>query len=111
MTTSTLPKYEVLDTKDEKDTARVMICDGKYEAFLYKYGVVKVEEISEDDGAALTFEYDLIEAPEDYQTEDEDAEKIEFETLIGDILVDIVTKAAEEDHGYRLDDSLKPDAK
>ena len=106
----TLPKYEVLEQPDEKNTAHVMICDGKYEAFVYKYGVVKMEEISEDDGAALSFEYELIEAPEDYQIENEDAEKMEFETLIGDILVDIVTKAANEEDGHRLDDSIKPDS-
>jgi len=107
----TLPKYEILEQPDEKSTARVLITEGKFEAFCYSYGTISISEAEDDTGdGVLTFQYDLIEAPEDYQVEDEDAEKIEFETLVGDILVDIVTKAANEEDGHRLDDSIKPDS-
>ena len=102
-----IPKYEILDVPDQEQggTARVMICDGKFEAFVYRYGAIKIGEEEDRDGnGVLEFDYDLETAPEDYLVEDnEDTEKAEFENLIGDILVDIITKAIDKQDGFELD--------
>ena len=104
-----IPKYEILDVpdQDEGGTARVMICEGKFDAFVYRYGAIKIPELEEEDedgNGILQFDYDLESAPEDYIIEDnEDAEKTEFEQIVGDILVDIITKAVEKQDGFELD--------
>jgi hypothetical protein len=99
-----IPKYEVLDSPDQEDggTARVMICEGPFEAFVYRYGAIKFLE-EDDDPATLQFDYDLESAPEDYISVDEEKEKVDFETLVGDILVDIITKAIDKQDGFDLD--------
>ena len=101
-----IPRYEILDVPDQEDggTARVMICEGKYESFVYRYGAIKLAEEDEDGNGILQFDYDLESAPEDYVVEgNEDAQKAEFEHIVGDILVDIITKAVEKQDGFELD--------
>jgi len=94
-------KYEIINNT-ENDTSPIRLIQGKFINFVYKYGAVKVGSFEEDD-VPVTFEYDLLEAPTSYITEDEDAEKIEFENLIGDILVDIIinSKDVKETNGNR----------
>ena len=102
----TLPRYEILDSPDQEQggTAQVMICEGPYEAFVYRYGKISIDEYeNEEDGAQLQFDYELESAPADYQVDDEDKEKVDFEHLIGDILVDIISKAVDKQDGFDLD--------
>ena len=72
-----------------EDWTAVGITEGRYRGVIYKYGRVSVpEEESEDGTLPLSFEYDIVSTnghPEDYFEED-------FDTLVGDILVDIIDK-------------------
>jgi hypothetical protein len=81
--------YEVIFT-EEKETARIRITKGKFINFVYSYDKVSMNDPSEDDELKLSFNYELIEAPESYEYEDEEADKAEFEETIGDILYDII---------------------
>lgn len=102
-----IPKYQILEVPDQEEggTAKVMISEGKFDGFVYRYGAIKFLEDEDDDQATLQFDYDLESAPEDYivEQENEDAEKDEFEQLVGDILVDIITKAIDKQDGFDLD--------
>lgn len=105
------PKYVYLEQGDKDALCPIMITEGPFEGFVYQYGVVKVEEIEDnnDEGAKLSFDYQLIEVPHDYQvTEDEDEEKVQFETVIGDILTDIITNY-DVDDGYDVNDDRETD--
>lgn len=85
-----LPRYVILDSPEDVDTSRVMIEEGPFESFVYSYGVVSIGEVGDNDGATLKFDYTLLQAPTDYDVSDEQRAQIDFETLIGDILVDII---------------------
>jgi hypothetical protein len=82
-------KYEVIFDKKE-DTALIRITDGKFVNFVFQFGEVSIGNEEYDGSLPINFTYDLKEAPESYTYENEEAEKAEFENLIGDILYDIV---------------------
>lgn len=82
-------KYEVIFDKKE-DTALIRITDGKFINFVFQFGEVSIGNEESDGSLPINFTYDLKEAPESYTYENEEAEKAEFENLIGDILYDIV---------------------
>lgn len=104
MKASQMIKYTVLDQTTSDTNADVMITEGKFEGFVYNYGVLKVSEDEEGQGI-LSYNYELKSAPEEYVMVDEEAEKKEFETLIGDILVDIIMQEMENDIVNRNSDS------
>lgn len=107
--TTTIPKYKVLEQKDEDSTATILITEGKFEGFAYNYGVVKVREDEETDQAFLSYDYNLLEAPESYEIVDEFKDKEEFEQLIGDILVDVIATSIEMKDADRNEDSNQSD--
>ena len=86
--------YEVFLNEKHHHTAPIRVLKGTFKDFVYKYGEVKVGDFEkEDQDVPLKFDYELLEAPESYTTEDEDAEKLQFEQLIGDILYDIIVNS------------------
>lgn len=85
--------YEVLFNTDN-DTAPVRVLEGTFKDFVYKYGAIQVGEFDKDDSdVPLKYEYTLLEAPESYEVDDEEAEQVQFEQLIGDILYDIIVNS------------------
>ena len=100
--------YELI-FEDTQDTAPVRIIEGKFKNFVYKYGTIQVGDFDEGaDDIPLKYDYELLEAPEDYEVEDEASEQIEFEQFIGDILYDIIVNSdtvKEATDGNRNDDS------
>ena len=85
--------YELLFNTDN-DTAPVRILEGTYKDFVYKYGAIQVGKFEEEDSEVpLEFEYTLLEAPENYEVDDEEAQQLQFEQLCGDILYDIIVNS------------------
>ena len=104
----TPPQYVYLEHGDKEALCPIMITEGAFEGFVYQYGVVKVEEIGEDESAKLSFDYQLIEVPFDYEVGDEEEEKVQFETVIGDILADIIANTP-VDYGHDVNDDRETD--
>lgn len=100
--------YEVLFNTDN-DTAPVRVLEGTFKDFVYKYGAIQVGEFENDPSdVPLKYEYTLLEAPEGYEVDDEEAEQVQFEQLIGDILYDIIVNSdtvKEAKYGNRDDDT------
>lgn len=101
-------KYEVLyDEYKEEKLARIRLTDDKWNGIIYHYDTVKI--LQDDDGtgnAILQFEYDVVEAPYDFNEEKiEPRDKEEFENLLGDILVEIITEASYENRADDTDES------
>jgi len=103
-----MPKFEVLyDEYKDEAIARILLTDDKWNGIIYHYQTVSFVEKDEGE-AVLKFEYDIIEAPESLDVEKlipEDQE--EFEKLLGDILIEIITEATEREN--RTDNSDKSD--
>ena len=103
--------YELI-FEDNQDTAPVRIIEGKFKNFVYKYGTIQVGNFDENaDDIPLKYDYELLEAPAEYEVTDEEhesAEQAEFEQFIGDILYDIIVNSdtvKEATNGNRNDDS------
>ena len=83
-------------SQENEDFASVMIKDGKFKDVIYNYGKVSIPEednLNEDGTLPFSFEYTIIDnvgIPRENFEED-------FFTLIGDILVDIISDQSEED--------------
>ena len=96
-------KYEIIfdDEYKDEDTAKIRILDGKYKDLVYHYNYVSFNEESVN----LQFEYDIDETPEGLEVDKLKSEdRKEFETVLGDILVDIVESKNEN----RTDNTDKP---
>ena len=81
-----------------------MIKDGKFKDVIYNYGRVSIPEednLNEDGTLPFRFEYTIIDNVGVPREEFDE----EFFTLIGDILVDIISEQSEEDNvKYVTDD-------
>ena len=91
-------------SQENEDFASIMIKDGKFKDVIYNYGKVSIPEednLNEDGTLPFRFEYNIIDnvgVPREEFGE-------EFFTLIGDILVDIISEQSEEDNvKYVTDD-------
>ena len=96
-------KYKIIfdDEYKDEDTAKIRILDGKYKDLVYHYNYVSFNEESVN----LQFEYDIDETPEGLEVDKLKSEdRKEFETVLGDILVDIV----ESKNDNRTDNTDKP---
>lgn len=93
-------KYTILEQATPDSTADIMIAEGKFEGFVYNYGTIRVNEDEHGQGV-MSYEYELKSAPDGFVMQNEEAEKKEFETLIGDILVDIIEQQMENELGNR----------
>jgi hypothetical protein len=96
-------KYKIIfdDEYKDEDTAKIRILDGKYKDLVYHYNYVSFNEESVN----LQFEYDIDETPEGLEVDKLKSEdRKEFETVLGDILVDIVESKNEN----RTDNTDKP---
>jgi len=102
--------YEVIYNTGN-DTSPIRILDGKFKNFVYKYLTIQVGDFEEQDSEVpLKYNYELLEAPEEYTIIDDDHEAVEqteFEQFIGDILYDIIVNSytVKEANGNRNNDS------
>ena len=91
--------YEIvpnpLDQTDEQQAFKIK--QGKFQDVIYKYHKFGVNENANDDGTlTYKFEYDIIEIPEEIVNKQyADEEGKEFETLIGDILIEVIQENIE----------------
>ena len=94
-----MQKYEVLhDEYKDEDLARIKLTSDKFDGIIYHYHTVQFVH-EEDDEAVLKFDYDIDESPIDINVDSltkEDHE--EFETLLGDILVEIITESVVDEN-------------
>ena len=94
-----MQKYEVLhDEYKDEDLARIKFTSDKFDGIIYHYHTVQFVH-EEDDEAVLKFDYDIVESPIDINVDSltkEDHE--EFETLLGDILVEIITESVVDEN-------------
>ena len=102
--------YELI-FDESHNTAPVRILEGKFKNFVYKYITIQVGDFEEEDSEVpLKYNYELLEAPAEYEVTDEEhesAEQVEFENFIGDILYDIIVNSytVKEANGNRNNDS------
>ena len=82
---------------DSDDQQVFQITEGKFKDVIYKYNKFGVNENANDDGTlTYKFEYDIIEIPEEIVNKQyADEEGKEFETLIGDILIEVIQENIE----------------
>lgn len=85
-------KYEVIFEKGQ-ETALIRLTDGKFANFVFQFGQVSINEEESDGSLPVSFSYELKQAPESYTYDDEEADKAEFENIIGDVLYDIVVNS------------------
>jgi|TARA_R100000081_G_scaffold19439_1_gene8192 hypothetical protein len=78
-----IPKYAVLEAKDNDSVCPIMIVEGQYEGTVLTFDVVKISE----DGV-LSFNYNVMEG---------DATGSEFENTLGDILVNMIEEKVFDD--------------
>jgi len=80
---------------DEQQAFR--ITEGKFQDVIYKYNKFGVNDKPNDDGTlTYKFEYDILEIPEEIVNKQyADEEGREFETLIGDILIEVLQENIE----------------
>ena len=102
---------DVSDTKNLKDMYDIVanpqneddeqqafrISQGKFKDVVYKYNRFGVNpDPNPDDTLTYKFEYDILEIPEDIVNKKyADEEGREFETLIGDILIEVIQENIE----------------
>ncbi len=91
--------YEIVpnpqNENDEQQAFRLK--QGKFQDVIYKYNTFGVNEKPNEDGTlTYKFEYDILEIPEEIVSKQyADEEGKEFETLIGDILIEILQEKIE----------------
>lgn len=95
--------YELVDLKDT-DICGVKLLLDKYKDIVYCYGGANVQEL--DGIAKLKFDYIIIQSPK-FSVE-ELKEDMEFHSILGDILVEMITvegknESSREDHTETLD--------
>ena len=85
--------YHFVSSKEEEAKwTGIKLTDltGKYSDIVYQYGKVSLGEESDNGEMPLTFHYDVILSAD--IDKEELQEDMDFKTLLGDILVDIIEK-------------------
>lgn len=91
--------YELMDIEDTTITGVRLLLD-KYRDIVYCYGGANVQEL--DGIAKLKFDYIIIESSN--HSEEELREDAEFHTILGDILVEMIT-VGDKNESTRKDDT------
>jgi len=73
-----IPKYAVLEAKDEDSLCPIMIAEGPFESY-----VLQIDTVSMNDEGVLSFNYEVLQGSED-------CDKQLLETTIGDIIVSMI---------------------
>lgn len=84
-----LEYYEIVSIPDKPESWCVKLIHPKWYGIIYTYGEVSVNE--ENDSLRCKMEYDILHAPDEIlNAEKSDSDKVEFETLIGKIAMNIL---------------------
>jgi len=93
-------KYKIIQYDENNHAFKII--DGKFKDVIYKYNRFGLVEPGDDEETLkYRFEYDIIEIPEEIRGKNyTDKEGIEFEQLIGDILIQVLEEnvTVEEDN-------------
>jgi hypothetical protein len=83
-------KYEFLEDpiSDVTQTCPIKIKTGPYQDIVFKFGKISLEENGED--LSVTMEIDILEAPEDFNKEEQ-----HFTNTVGEIFTNIVESGIE----------------
>ena len=73
----------------------VKLMDGKYKGVTVEYGHIKFEEVVEG-GMKCDFRFNVIECPDTFTKENLTEHNTEFVNVLGDILLDVLSKEIEE---------------
>lgn len=79
-------KHEV--SNDSEGKAFITLLEGPFKGVSFTYGKVEVKEPEEDGSATLSFEYNILNGVEEGNKE--------FETVIGDLLTQLITIGLEK---------------
>ena len=89
------------------------ITEGKFQDVIYKYNRFGlVDPVEGEEELKYRFEYDILEIPEKIREKKySDSEGIEFEKLIGDILIEVIQEnidmdTHDEDRGHDTEESI-----
>ena len=84
--------YEYIKIPEVEDQFAFRIIKGKFKDVVYKYNKFGVNpDPNPDDTLTYKFEYDILEIPEEIVNKKySDEEGKEFESLIGDILIQVI---------------------
>ena len=108
--------YKMVKNPQNEEDEQFAFCiiEGKFTDVIYKYnrfGLIEPEKDAEE--LKYRFEYDILEIPEEIRGKKyTDTEGIEFEKLIGDILIEVIqenidlnTQENDEDRGHNTKES------
>ncbi len=106
--------YEIVQNpqNENDDQYAFRIKDGKFQDVVYKYnrfGVVEPKENEQE--LKYRFEYDILEIPQEIRDKKyTDVEGKEFESLIGDILIEVIQEnidldTNEQNRGHNIEES------
>ena len=91
--------YEIVKNpqNEDDDQFAFRISQGKFKNVIYKYHTFGVNQEPNDDGTlTYKFEYDILEIPEEIVNKKyADEEGKEFESFIGDILIEVIQEKIE----------------
>ena len=87
-------------TIEGQDVGYIRILDEKYNGIALSIGKVSIDNSSSEETATLKYEYDIIDMPKNIEIDES------FDTLVGDIIVDILeTKLEDNPDSLRFDNS------
>tara|TARA_R100001082_G_C4363898_1_gene160806 strand:+ start:397 stop:684 length:288 start_codon:yes stop_codon:yes gene_type:complete len=90
-------KYRTIEGQDE---GNIRILDERFNGVAVSLGRIAIVPLEDSDKATLKYDYDILEIPEGMELDEE------FETLLGDIVIDILENKLEEDpNSLRFNDS------
>lgn len=78
----------------------VRITKGDFAGLVYKYGNIRINPFIDEDNETITanFEYDIIDLPVELRTKEfQDEVKLEFETFLGNIMMEIIHRSFKEE--------------
>jgi outer membrane protease len=86
--------YEFIKHPEDEDKGAVQITRGPFLGLIYNYGEYKFTKVDEETGnPSVMFSFNVLDIPEEMVgVEYPDEMKESFSKLLGDILVDIITK-------------------
>lgn len=106
-------KYSILNLETKgAETAKIRLTIEQWNDIMYSYGEVKFDE-DENESGYLHFDY-KVHDPEDFDVKlYNEEEQAEFQTLLGDILVDMIQDSIDymESKDDREDNTGKSDTK
>lgn len=97
--------YKIADIlgsyKDKDDVACIEILTGDFKGVKFNFGSVKIEENEAEDGATLSFDYQVLKENDEPDPKSEEFEKV-LEEIMNSLLLRIV-----ENEGYKDNESGK----